>query len=252
MILGNNAQVSFLMEVYIMDAAKEAVLEKLAKLMTLGKAEAHTPEGQSAMRMAAKLMAKHCIQESEIDLKEGNVNGQTIFEDEDGWEGLNDQGGKRQWVASLAAAIGGTFGGRCWINPGKGTIHFLATASDLETCLYFMDIVYSHIEREERKECRKPEQWRERNIFGQAAFEEVSIRLWEMKREMDKAVSTYSGGTDLMVIKNDLVTTTVDELFKERGFGASKSNWIKSSNKNLIQKGRIAGKNAPLNRAVEQ
>lgn len=236
-----------------MDEAKEKILDKLAKLMTLGKDQANKPEGIAAMAMAAKLMAKHQIQETEVDLEKGKgTNGTTIFEDEDGWEGLNDQGGKRQWVASLASAIAGTFGGRVWISPGRGTIHFLATASDLETCLYFMDVVFGHIEREARKECPKPAQWRDRNVFGQAAYDEVSIRLWEMKKAMEKATATYTGGSELMVVKNDLVSKTVDQLFAERGFGQSYSNWVKSSNSKLIQKGRIAGKNAPLNRAVEQ
>lgn len=233
-----------------MDQAKEAVLEKLAKLMTLGRAEAHNHEGQAALRMAAKLMAKHQIEESEIDLKEGQANGQTIFEDEDGWEGLNDQGGKRQWVSWLAGSIAQTFNGRHWIDTYRGTIHFLATASDLETCLYFMDVVYSHIEKEARKACPKPSQWKDRNVFGQAAWEEVNLRLIEMKRQLDGAIKEYSGGYDLVVVKDALVKETVDDLFKSRGFGTSKSNAVKSNNMNLIAKGRIAGKTAPLNKAI--
>lgn len=236
-----------------MDEQKEKVLNKLAKLMTLGKDQAGKPEGIAAMKMAAKLMAQHQIAETEVDLEKGKgATSQTIFEDEDGWEGLNDQGGKRQWVASLSSAIAHTFNCRVWINSGRaGTIHFLGTAGDLETSLYFMDVVFGHIEREARKECRKPEQWKERNIFGQAAYEEVSMRLYTMKREMDEAVATYTGGSELMVVKNDLVEKTVDQLFKERGFGAAKSNWVKSSNHSLINKGRVAGKTAPLNRALE-
>lgn len=234
-----------------MNSEKQAILDKLAKLMTLSMDQAGKPEGISARNMAAKLMAKWSIAESEIDLEAGKGTGSgTIFEDEDGWEGLCDQGGKRQWVASLAGSIATVFGGRYYINTYNGTVHFLATAGDLETCLYFMDVVFSHIEKAARKACPKVADYRKRNVFGQAAWEEVHYRLMEMKREMDSAIGEYQGGSALMVVKNDLVTKTVDQLFKERGMGSSKSKWVNSTDQNLIGAGRKAGKSAPLNRAV--
>jgi len=235
-----------------MNSEKQAILDKLAKLMTLSMDQAGKPEGISARNMAAKLMAKWSIAESEIDLEAGKGTGSgTIFEDEDGWEGLCDQGGKRQWISSLAGSIAMTFGARYYIDTyGEGTIHFLATAGDLETCLYFMDVVYSHVERAARKQCPKAQDYRKRNVFGQAAWEEIHQRLMEMKREMDSAIGEYHGGSALMIVKSDLVQKTVDQLFKEREMGSSKNNWVSSTNQGLIGAGRKAGKSAPLNRAV--
>jgi hypothetical protein len=222
-------------------------------MLTLAKDQAGLPEGQAAMRMAMREMAKHSIQESEIDLEKGRGTvGTTIFEDEDGWEGLMDEGGKRQWVSSLASSIARTFSGRVWIDTYKGTVHFLATAGDLETCLFFMDVVYSHIERAARKECPKVKDWKKRNVFGQAAWEEVNNRLREMKREMDSAVGEFAGGSELMVVKGDLVQKTTDQLFKERGFGSSSARFLKSNDQRLINAGRVAGKSAPLHRAINQ
>lgn len=234
-----------------MSEDKQKVLDKLAKLMTLGKAEAHNPEGQAALRMAAKLMARHQIEESEIDLREGKVSGTTIFEDEEGWEGLCDQGGKRQWVAWLAVSIADTFNAKIYTSTYQGTVHFLATASDLETCLYFMDVIFSHVEKEARKACPKPGQWKDRNVFGQAAWSEIDQRLREMKKEMDEAVKEYSGGYDLMVLKDNVVSEAVEDIFKSRGYIKAKNTAVNSSNEKLKNLGRIAGKNCPLNRAIK-
>lgn len=234
-----------------MDQEKERILEKLAKLLTLSNDQAGKPEGIAARAMAIKLMAKHSIEETEINLEDGKgVNAQTIFEDEDGWEGLCDRGGKRQWVANLAWSIANTFNARTYTSTRQGTIHFLATAGDLETCLYFMDVVYSHIEKAARKQCPKPEDWKKRNVFGQAAWQEVDMRLADLKREMKAAFSEYTGGTELVIVKDALVQKTVDELFRERGYGKSKDTSVRGGDAGTIAAGRIAGKTAPLHRAI--
>jgi hypothetical protein len=240
------------MEDVTMDEAKEKILDQLAKIMTLAKDQAGTPEGESALRMSTKLMAKWNIAESEIDLEKGKGTASgTIFEDEDGWDGLCDEGGKRQWVSSLACAIADTFGCRLYLSTARGTIHFLGTAGDLETCLYFMDIVYSHIEIQARRHIQKASDWRKRNVFGQEAFWEVNARLRTMKHEMDNAYKEFSGGTELMVVKNDLVQKSVDQLFKERGMGKAQNNWVKSRDSSIMAAGREAGRTAPLNRAIQ-
>jgi len=231
-----------------MDEKKQAILDRIAKALTLAKDQAGMPEGKAAQEMASKLMAKYRIAESEIDLS--TKSSSDIFEDEEGWEGLCDEGGKRQWVSSLGGSIARAFDCSMWINPSNNTLHFIGTASDLETVLYFMDSVYGHIEREARKMMPRPELWKKRNVFGQAAEYEVSLRLMDMKRQMDDETKVYSGGYDLMIVKNDLVQKTAKDIFRERGFGKSTSNFVKSNDSKIINAGRAAGKSAPLNLAI--
>ena len=233
-----------------MEEKKQAILDRISKLLTLARDPNNEHESDNARKMASKLMAKYRIAESEIDLS--SKSSSDIFEDEEGWEGLCDEGGKRQWVSSLGGAIARTFDCSMWINSQKGTLHFIGTSSDLETVLYFMDSVYGHIEREARKMMPRPDLWKKRNVFGQAAEMEVSYRLADMKRQMDQETksSEYVGGYDLMIIKNDLVQTTAKEIFKERGFGFAKNNFVKSNDSRIINAGREAGKRAPLNLAI--
>lgn len=233
-----------------MDEQKQAVLEKIAKLLSLSADQEGKPEGILAREMASKLMAKHRIAESEIDMSSKSADD--VFEDEDGWDGLCDQGGKRQWVADLAWWLADTFDARMYLRAGTGTIHFLGTLSDIETCLYFQDVVYSHIEKAARKMYPKPDEWKKRNVFGQAAMSEVSNRLYEMKKAMqDEIRENYSGGTELMILKNDIVKKTVDDLFKDRGMGPSRNSSVNSNDQRAISAGRAAGRTAPLNRAIQ-
>lgn len=235
-----------------MEDKKQDILNRIGKLLLLSKDQAETPEGQSAKAMASKLMAKYRIAESEIDLSSRSISD--IFEDEEGWEGLCDQGGKRQWVSSLASEIGYCFDCKLWINPQNNTIHFIGTEGDLETVLYFMDSVYGHIEREARKLLPRADHWKKRNVFGQAAVYEIGLRLRQMKRDMDGEMRKpeYSGGYDLMIIKSDLVKSTSEAIFKERGFGNAKTNFVQSTDNKVINAGRKAGKSAPLNLAIGQ
>jgi hypothetical protein len=222
----------------IMEDKKAEILGRIAKLLTLSKDQADKPEGQSAKAMASKLMAKHRIAESEIDLSSKSASD--IFEDEDGWEGLCDEGGKRQWVSSLAHELARTFDCTFWINPANDTIHFLGTVGDIETVLYFMDVVFGHIEREARKALPRPDQWKKRNVFGQAAEYEVSVRLEQMRKDMEKEMDKpeYSGGSSLMVTKKDLVKNTTDSIFKERGFVSGESTFVQSKDAKIINAGR--------------
>lgn len=231
-----------------MDEKKQAILDRIGKLLLLAKDQSDKPEGMSAQEMASKLMAKYRIAESEIDLSSKSIDD--VFEDEAGWQGLNDQGGKRQWVCHLASYISDCFDCKHWINPRNNTIHFIGTCSDIETVLYFMDSVYGHIEREARKMMPVADMWKKRNIFGQAAVYEVGIRLQKMKQDMKKETETYKGGYDLMIVKSDVVAKKYDEIYKERGFVNVKSSFVQSTNSKVINAGREAGKRAPLNLAI--
>jgi hypothetical protein len=235
-----------------MEENKEKILDRIAKLLTLAEDQKDKPEGDTARKLASKLMAKYRIAESEVDLS--NKNSSDIVEDGQGWVGLNDEGGKRQWVADLGGYIAKTFDCKLWMSCWEGTIHFVGTEGDVETCLYFMDVVFGHVERESRKILPKPEQWKKRNIFGQAAVYEISIRLYEMEKNMKQEMKEhYSGGYDLMVVKGDLVTKAYADIYKERGLGRGKRKDIKMSsnaNRGIVMAGAMAGKTAPLNKAL--
>ena len=86
-----------------MEDNKQAIMDKIAKLLTLSADQSGKPDGETARLMASKLMAKYRIAESEIDLS--TKSGSDIFNDEDGWSGMNDEHGMRQWVADLGSNL---------------------------------------------------------------------------------------------------------------------------------------------------
>jgi hypothetical protein len=235
-----------------MEENKQKILDRIAKLLTLAADQYGKPEGDTAKKLASSLMAKYRIAESEVDLS--TKSSSDIVEDGEGWIGLCDQGGKRQWVADLGRYLAKTFDCRMYININQGTVHFIGTIGDVETCLYFMDIVFGHIERKARLEIPSANGWKKRNIFGQAAMSIIRVRLEEMERGMRQEMTEhYSGGTSLMVVKNQLVNKTYDEIAKEMGFTNSKRRDVKMGNPTdhrIIIAGMEAGKSAPLNIAI--
>jgi len=233
-----------------MDFNKEKELEIIAKLICLSKDQAGKPEGILAAKMAAKKMAKIGVTEAEIDL--ARADGTGIVEDVEGWEGLTDQGGKRQWVADLASSIGSSFGCKMYFSEYRNSIHFVGTLGDLETCLYFMDVIFAHVEKAARKELPKAAQWKLRNVFGQAAVSEISYRLYDMKRAMEEEIkAAYKGGTELMVVKDDRVSKSFSEISKERGFTSARRSDVRIQNSAVTAAGRAAGKSAPIHRAIK-
>ena len=90
-----------------MDDAKIAIIEKIAKLLNLANDQDGTPEGENAIAMASKLMAKHRIEMSEVSIKENSGIDQGIL------QGYADKGGWRQWILDISSALSDTFDTKC-------------------------------------------------------------------------------------------------------------------------------------------
>ena len=231
-----------------MDEKKQEMMERIGKLLLLAADQDGKPEGENARAMASKLMAKYRIAESEVDLKAGN----SIYEDKEGWEGLTDEFGKvRQWVSDLGSCLAKTFDCSIWRSPSTGTLHFIGTSSDIETVLYFMDVLYNHIEGSAWEVVPQESYGNKRNIFGQSAVMIIRDRLNKMYAQM-AAETAYQGGNALVVVKNELVAKTASDIFKERGFVTSRNKHVKSTMRDasIIAAGIAAGKSAPLNKAI--
>ena len=191
------------------ESRKQEMMDKVAHCLNLSKDQEGTPEGEAAMEMAMKLMAKYRIAETELDF--GNKNNSDIFENE--LDGLNDKGGHRQWVLDLGNSLCSTFDCKMYFSSWKGTMTFVGTEADLITVEYMFETVLNHVNRGARDMWPNDINWRKRNIFGSAAMLVIADRLWKIKSEMKKAEKeAYSGGTDLMVVKNDLVSKKYDEI----------------------------------------
>jgi hypothetical protein len=229
-----------------MDPIKEKILERIAKLINLGKSQDDTEEGKSALKMASRLMAKHRIAESEIDLSTDSLTQDIV-------EGIMDEGGIRQWVLDLGTTLAYTFDTKFHFTRSNFHLTFVGTDSDIETVTYFMEIVMHHIESEARKMWPADRNWRKRNEFGTAASQVVRTRLYDMKKQMTKTEKGEDNAGDsdcsaLVVQKIDKVQKVYTEAFPNIK-GARRKD-IKLTDRKTWEAGRKAGESAPLNLGI--
>ena len=228
---------------------KQEILDKLAKIMLLAENMKGTPEGEAALNRASLLMSKHRIAESEIDLETDSLT-------EDVVEGYTDEGGKRQWIIDLASALADTFDCRTFFYSHNMNVHFIGTDSDVETCVYFMEVVMHHIEAKSRIMWPKDRNWKKRNEFGMGAMQIINNRLWDMKERMTEDVkkmdNTDSGVTctDIVISKIDAVTEAFETAHPNLKQSKRRDN--KPTDRKTMMAGREAGKSAPLNKGITE
>lgn len=123
-----------------MDAEKSSMIDKIMKLLELGKDDngAHDGEREAANNMAAKLMAKHSIDFA--DLRTGK---KTFDFTKQRVKAMDDF--YCQWEGHLAYGLATAFDCKVvhWGMKGNWEIEFFGTKSDIEISIFF----YSHLRR---------------------------------------------------------------------------------------------------------
>jgi len=227
-----------------MNEEKQKIIDKLAKVLTLAEDQKGTPEGESALRKASAMMAKHRIKESEVDLSTDSLA-------EDEIECAMDRGGWRQWVVQLSCALAGTFDCKSFFKHSRNSfsVNFIGTTSDVETCSFFQEIVLDHIERGAWEMWPSNRNWRKRNGFGQAAVSVIINRLIKMKAEMDcKEWQMGSTCTDLVIVKQDTVAAAYEAAYPK--LKKTRGKAITISDRKTQLAGKRAGETAPLSRGL--
>ncbi len=224
-----------------MDAAKAAAMEKILKLLELGKEDngAFTAEQQAANEMAAKLMAKYTIDFSE--LRAAGKKGNNVFENHkvDPLDVVYCD-----WEAVLANCIAKTFD--CKLVSSKYPVwhlNFMGTKSDLEITIFF----YRHLRR---TVCRKAELEYPRNKANQETYafgmvRTISERLGELYKKREEFIP--SDCRDLVIVKKDQLDGYVKSQFPS--LRTSRARKLKGSSE-AYSRGALDGKSVGLNRPI--
>jgi len=223
-----------------MDAEKQAAIDKILKLLELGKEDngAYTAEQEVANTMAAKLMAKFSIDFS--DLKTGGTKKSFNYENRVidpldvvycGWE------------ASLAHVIAECFD--CKTVSCKHptwTINFLGTKTDLEISIFF----YRHLRR---TICRKSElEFRKRadqDTYAYGMVKTISSRLKDLYTKRQEVMQ--SDCRDLVIVKTDGLQEFTKSLFPTlRKASSTKLKGSSEAWNKGINDGHRVGLNRPI------
>lgn len=228
-----------------MEERKMEIIEKIQKCLLLAQDQEGTPEGDSARRSAALLMAKYRIEETEIDLETDKFILDTF-------EFMNDGSEVPQWVSSIIATFcycfdcqsvfRTTYTGKEW--------EIIGTFSDVETVLYFVEVVCNHIEKEGWKLWNKDKNYKKRNQLGNVAANVIWDRAWELKAAMDQTIHEDEHCTALVVKKEKEVAEAVAELYPNLTSSRARKKDMPNDVKTRAA-GQRAGETAPMNFAID-
>lgn len=224
-----------------MDDAKIAIIEKIAKLLNLANDQDGTPEGENAIAMASKLMAKHRIEMSEVSIKENSGIDQGIL------QGYADKGGWRQWILDISSALSDTFDTKCTFDSYSFELNFYGDKDDVETCLEFLDILQHHVDFYGWQAYPNERNWRMRNQFGEGATTIIKDRLYKIKSAMHREFNENC--RDLVVCKKQKIEKWMEENVVSK---KSKRKDTNLTSRKAFMDGVKAGETAPIGRGVDE
>jgi len=232
-----------------MKQEKKDIIAKIAKILIQAKDQEGTPEGETFRRHAGILMAKYRIQETEVDLEASDF----IL---DKFQFLKDGGNVPQWVGQTIGIFCRTFDCQSIRrNTHKGweisgmEWDVIGTFSDVETTMYFVEVVCHHIEKEAWKTWPKKENHSKREQLGNVAAEIIYDRAGELKTQMDQTIHESEGCSALVVQKEREVSDAIREHFPNLSYARGTRTNLPSDSKTR-DAGRNAGQTAPLNFAI--
>ena len=218
--------------------SENKIIERIEKLLRLAKNQSNTPEGETAAKMATKLMLAHAIEMSQIDLDKDRTNDPMVQR--------TFKCPKTAWTRSLGAAIGQhcycKFAFRTW---GKDGGVFYGYKSDTEVAVYLFDICKKQIERAARKHLKDIPDWerfREGKRFRGSAVNGLDHKLCDMReKEMGQLESsTYA----IVVNRRKQVVEWADNKFSFRNGNIGRNYGSSSA-------GYEAGKRVRVGRGID-
>lgn len=227
-----------------MKEEKQRIINKIQKILIQAKDQADTPEGKTFKRHAALLMAKYRIAETELDLETDNFIS-------DVYEFLNDGKIQPQWVQNIVSTFAYTFDCKSIFRRKWDSVEYelIGTFSDVESAMYFIEVVCNHIEGECFKEFPQKTFSKRRQQLGNVAAGVIWDRAWELKSEMDTSIHEDENCTALVIMKKEEINDAVAELYPNLTVSRGKKTDLPSDQKTW-DKGRAVGKSAPMNFAI--
>lgn len=224
-----------------MDAAKQSAMDKILKLLELGKDGngAYTPEQQAANEMAAKLMAKYAIDFSE--LRAAGKKGHNVFENQkiDPMDVIYCA-----WEAALANCIARTFD--CKVVNTKHPVwylNFLGTKSDLEITIFF----YRHLRRTicRKAELAYPRGKANQDTYAYGMVTTIAKRLEELYKKREEFIPSEC--RDLVIVKGNELQDFMKSQFPSLVKGRQQK--LRGSSE-AYSRGAVDGKSVGLNRPI--
>lgn len=228
-----------------MKKEKQEIIDKIQKILILAKDQEGKPEGDTAKKHAAILMAKYRIEETEVDLETDNF----IL---DKLEFYNDGKTVPQWIGRCVGVFTNLFDTRAIFRTTYDGQEWeiIGTFSDVEVTKYFIEVATHHILEAARRTWPQKTYWRKRQQLGNEAVDSLWERAWELKEQMDSSIHEDENCTALVVKKEREIDDAIAEMYPNLNKARNKKIDRATDNKTR-QAGRKAGQSCPLNMAID-
>ncbi len=229
-----------------MNERKMEIIEKIQKILLLAKDQEGKPEGDTAKRHAAILMAKFRIDETEVDLETDNFILDSFVHE-------FDCGHMPQWVGRICSVFAHVFDTKViWRDqyfPEAREFEIIGTFSDVETVMYFCEVAIHHIYAAGLDAWPSDRNWKKRNQLGNHAVDALWNRAYELKNQMDETIHEDENCTALVVKKVDEIDAAIEEMYPN--LKSTSINIDRASDSKTVNAGRAAGETCPLSFAIE-
>jgi len=211
----------------------QKIIEKIQKLLMLGTSPVEA-EAKAAMTKAGQLMAKHGVTHSQIE---------NMREDDSGIgdERITQNAAASKWEKPLFAGLAGIFGCRPIRIPGRkrgsGQFVFFGVQEDVDMCVWY----HKHLRRVIRRQAEmnyKLENDRKDYSLG------MVMTIIRRLSEAYTPAKTEATGTDLIVLKDQLITEKLKEKFNRLKASAPFTSKVKNSG--AMTHGRVDGETANI------
>lgn len=230
------------------ETEKAKIIERIRRTLALAKDRAGTPEGETAARIAANMMASHAIEMADVDVAaRAKTDPLTV--------GGTDLGLRAEWVRSLFFAVCRHCGCRGVVTIGTTRAKVYGYAHDVAVAEYLFEIIKEQVLRAASKNGKELPSWmgvgEKRKAFNDfCASAEVGVehKLTEIKRSAvaeaasaETAKTRAAGGTALVLKTREEAAVA----FYEANKGKTKTLNAKGPS-NFDQKGYQTGRNVSL------
>jgi hypothetical protein len=211
---------------------RSRIISKVAKLLSMAKHSAsNEQEAATALRQAEAMMRKHDVRMAELNTHAAQAEGDMIKAD-------TDESRNSRWVWNLAWAA--SYLTDVMPTKRRGVVQFCGTAHDTEVAGMYFDYLVSVTERLAKKYNGNRAQ---RNAFKMGCAMAISGKTKVIKREREEDLRKASSGTDLVVVKKDLIC-------KKFGLSYAKARAYTISDGGAYHAGKRAGSGVSLNTQV--
>jgi hypothetical protein len=220
---------------------KEKVLEKLSKLMAAqGDGAVNENEINAASKIMQKLMDKYGIKLEEIQSSDSKIN----FVDEQGAKLRTAR--PKGWVKGLSGTVAQFY--NCRVIHNKGNFTFIGFEMDTNMAKSTFERLFWNLSNASYQATKIENGTRRQNRINDfccGALRSINRRFKQIKDEMER----LQNQTALVIVKNDIVNSYVDDKYKNLRTSSTSSNARMSTD---YFNGVQHGERAELHKVVNQ